>query len=123
MNATATPNHTPNGMTPPLLTAAELVKGMPEAFRTAVLCELIRNVSAHRQYTGVVPVRDTNDCWIANIVLPQTPGAKADQIYFELDSAHREALLKGYIDLDLDDTYTPEEMTALITAEAGLRTG
>jgi hypothetical protein len=97
----------------PALTPAQLVSTLPEEFRAAVLCELLRDLAVKHNNAGVIPVRTPDDEWLANVVLPGTPGAKADQIFFELDDAHRTALMKGFIDLDLDNVLSDEEVESL----------
>jgi hypothetical protein len=103
---------------PPGLTAAELIRSLPEGFKAALLSELVRELSAAHGGKGVIPLRSPTDEWLGNLALPGEPAAKADRDYFELDPMHRLAVMKPYLDLDLDNTYTAEQILAL-TAGAG----
>jgi hypothetical protein len=97
----------------PALTAAEFIRSLPEAFKASLLSELIREIAQQNRNSGVIPLRSPAEEWLGNLVLPGEPAAKADRDYFEFDAETRQMIMKAYLDLDLDDILSDEEMEAI----------
>lgn len=86
----------------PTLLPIEFVRSLPEGFKAAVLEALFRDFLESMPGEQIIPLHTADGQWLGNFVRPGEPAA-ADRAFAELIPEQREALMKPYLDLDLDD--------------------
>ncbi len=106
-------------MTLPLPSPTDFLKGVPEAFRDALLCELLRMKTLAEPECAVFPVVDTNGQPFG-LFLHSESATAADAMYAQLDSVTRTHMMKPYVDLDWNDCLTDEQLDTL-TREPSLQ--
>lgn len=122
MNAVLTSSvaGTPQVMTLPLPSPVDFLKGLPDAFRSALLCELLRMKTQADRECNVFPIADSNGKPFGLFSLSDTATA-ADAMYAQLDPAMRSQIMKPYLDFDWEDCLTDAQLDTLTRAEPNLQ--
>ena len=93
---------------PIALTLTKVGQPQPRVFETLK----VQSASA----VHAIPLHTADGQWLGNFVRPGEPAAAADRAFAELIPEQREALMKSYLDLDLDDVLDDRELDAVRTA-------
>lgn len=101
----------------PTASPVEYVLALPVEDQEAVLDALFRKFLTVHPSAGTIPVRSTNGEWLGNFVRPGEPASAADRVFAELAPPMRQALMQPYLDLDLDNVLSDEQLEAITAGE------
>lgn len=114
MNATATPNV----KMPPVLTAAEFVKGLPAGFREALLCELVEELVRQNGSKCLIPITSLEGADIGHFV-PAEAAAELFKQHGPKLTGEQEAEIDRRLER-LQEAIPVEQAIATLRASAGV---